>query len=78
VVAARAYHMSNNNASSSKNTEPPPSQQTLSTTSNNAIYRLARLLNQTTKSNVPLMPEKDAPRRLSWERYVFLYLIPLI
>jgi hypothetical protein len=65
VVAARAYHI----ASNKNNPEPPPvAQPSLAQNSNNAIYRLARLLNQTTKTSTPLMPDNNAPRRLSWER----------
>lgn len=36
--------------------------------SSTALYRLARLLNQTTKTSMNPIPKDDAPRRLSWER----------
>lgn len=36
---------------------------------NTTLYRLARLLNQTTKpSSNSHLPKDDTPRRLSWER----------
>lgn len=75
VVAARAYHMQASSPSGSytSNTSIPGINFNASTAGANQektpLYRLAKLLNQTMKSNDQnIILKDDAPRRLSWER----------
>lgn len=77
IVAARAYRMASNSLSPtcammigtcSGSSGSSVSECSNSQGSSTALYRLARLLNQTTKTSMNPIPKDDAPRRLSWER----------
>ncbi|XP_055322318.1 uncharacterized protein LOC129578170 isoform X3 [Sitodiplosis mosellana] len=67
VVAARAYHMASSPSGSSNITIIGPN--SANSQEKTPLYRLAKLLNQTMKSNEQhIVLKDDAPRRLSWER----------
>lgn len=71
VVAARAYHMA---SSPSVSYNANSNFQSSSTQEKTPLYRLAKLLNQTIKTtDQNAVLKDDAPRRLSWERYVLFY-----
>lgn len=76
-MAARAYRMASNSlsptcammgGSSGGSSGSSLGECSNSQASSTALYRLARLLNQTTKTSMNPIPKDDAPRRLSWER----------
>lgn len=73
IVAARAYRMASNSLSPTCAMMSGSSGSSLGECSNSqgsstALYRLAHLLTQTTKTSMNPIPKDDAPRRLSWER----------
>lgn len=69
VVAARAYHMASSPSGSYTSNISIAGPISSSSQEKTPLYRLAKLLNQTIKSNDPhIVLNDDAPRRLSWER----------
>lgn len=69
IVAARAYHMASSPSGSHSSNTSIPAINLASNQEKTPLYRLAKLLNQTIKSNDQhIVLKDDAPRRLSWER----------
>lgn len=69
VVAARAYHMAGSPSGSCASNSNIPGISLATSQEKTPLYRLAKLLNQTIKSNDQhIVLKDDAPRRLSWER----------
>lgn len=69
IVAARAYHMASSPSGSCASNSSIPMSHSSSNQEKAPLYRLAKLLNQTTKSSDQhIVLKDDAPRRLSWER----------
>lgn len=69
VVAARAYHMAGSPSGSYASNTNIPGISLAGGQEKTPLSKLAKLLNQTMKSNDQHIVHKDdAPRRLSWER----------